>query len=131
MAWCHIQREVYQSLDPNPPHSVLTAMVKDRGGTQCCLVLHISLKLVFSSFQVTDHEVECDPKFRLFLHTTSEPQTVPHQLAAYTSTLFYQQSRQCIEEELLDTFMVQEKARLENESSALRQVSRISLLLLL
>ncbi|XP_025098007.1 LOW QUALITY PROTEIN: dynein gamma chain, flagellar outer arm-like [Pomacea canaliculata] len=78
---------------------------------------------------VTDHEVECDPKFRLFLHTTSEPQTVPHQLAAYTSTLFYQQSRQCIEEELLDTFMVQEKARLENESSALRQEKEENMLM--
>lgn len=70
---------------------------------------------------VTDHEVECDPRFRLFLHTTVEPQAVPQQLAAYTSVLFFQQSRNCVEEELLDTFMAHEKARLENESSALRQ----------
>ena len=71
---------------------------------------------------MTDHEVECDPKFRLFLHTTGEPQTVPHALAAYTSILFFQQSRHCVEEELLNIFMAHEKARLENESSALRQV---------
>jgi hypothetical protein len=62
---------------------------------------------------VTDHEVECDPRFRLFLHTTGEP---------YTSVLFFQLSRKCVEEELLNIFMVHEKARLENESSALRQV---------
>ncbi|XP_070190368.1 uncharacterized protein [Littorina saxatilis] len=70
---------------------------------------------------VTDHEVECDPKFRLFLHTTGESQTVPHSLAAYTSVLFFQQSRHCVEEELLNIFMAHEKSRLENESSALRQ----------
>lgn len=71
---------------------------------------------------MTDHDVECDPRFRLFLHTTLEPQAVPHQLAAHTSTVFFQQSRQCIEEELLDKFMAHEKARLENESAALKQV---------
>ncbi|GFN75495.1 dynein beta chain, ciliary [Plakobranchus ocellatus] len=70
---------------------------------------------------VSDHEVECDPKFRLFLHCTSEPHHVPLQLAAYTSVTFYQQCRQCVEEELLDTFMAQEKSRLDNEQKALRQ----------
>ena len=73
-------------------------------------------------WQVTDHEVECDPRFRLFLHMTGEPQTIPHSLAAYTSVLFFQQNRRCVEEELLNIFMAHEKARLENESSTLRQV---------
>ncbi|XP_076466964.1 uncharacterized protein LOC143298129 [Babylonia areolata] len=79
---------------------------------------------------VTDHEVECDPKFRLFLHTTGEPQTIPHYLAAYTSVLFFQQNRQCVEEELLNIFMAHEKSRLENESSTLRQEKEESMLLL-
>ncbi|XP_059166583.1 dynein axonemal heavy chain 8-like [Physella acuta] len=70
---------------------------------------------------VTDHEVECDPRFRLFLHTTSEPHTCPLHLAACTAVTFYQQSRADVEEELLDAFMKQEKSRLENEQTALRE----------
>ncbi|KAK6187606.1 hypothetical protein SNE40_005595 [Patella caerulea] len=70
---------------------------------------------------VEDHEVECDPGFRLFLHTTVEPHVVPQKLAAYTSILYFQQSRECIEEELLDKFMEHEKSRLENERTQLRQ----------
>ncbi|CAL1527205.1 unnamed protein product [Lymnaea stagnalis] len=70
---------------------------------------------------VTDHEVECDPKFRLFVHTTSEPHACPQQLAAATSVTFYQQSREDVEEELLDVFMAQEKARLDNEMTTLRE----------
>ena len=97
------------------------------------MFIHVSLiQWLLSSYlsvhallQVTDHEVECDPKFRLFLHTTGEPQTIPHYLAAYTSVLYFQQNRQCVEEELLDIFMAHEKARLENESTALRQVGRL------
>ncbi|WAR07684.1 DYHG-like protein [Mya arenaria] len=34
---------------------------------------------------VEDHEVECDPRFRLFLHTTVEPHMVPQSLAAYAA----------------------------------------------
>ncbi|ESO89151.1 hypothetical protein LOTGIDRAFT_229063 [Lottia gigantea] len=70
---------------------------------------------------VEDHEVECEPGFRLYLHTTVEPHVVPQKLAAYTSVLYYQQSRYCVEEELLDTFMKHEKSRLENERIQLRQ----------
>ena len=72
--------------------------------------------------QVEDHEVECDPKFRLYLHTTVEPHMVSAQLAAYASVMYFQQFRQCIEEELLDRFMAHEKSRLEDERTALRQV---------
>ncbi|KAK6987321.1 dynein heavy chain 5 axonemal, partial [Biomphalaria glabrata] len=70
---------------------------------------------------VTDHEVECDPKFRMFLHTTSEPHVCPSELAACTSVTFFQQSRADVEEELLDIFMAQEKSRLNNELTTLRQ----------
>ncbi|XP_067674368.1 uncharacterized protein [Haliotis asinina] len=70
---------------------------------------------------VEDHEVECDPHFRLFLHTTVEPHQVPQQLAAYSSVMYFQQCRQCVEEKLLDVFMAHEKSRLENERTALRQ----------
>ena len=72
--------------------------------------------------QVEDHEVECDPKFRLYLHTTVEPHIVAPQLAAYASVMYFQQFRQCIEEDLLDRFMALEKTRLEDERTALRQV---------
>ena len=75
------------------------------------------------TLQVEDHEVECDPKFRLYLHTTVEPHMVPAQLAAYASVMYFQQFRQCIEEELLDRFMAHEKSRLEDERTALRQVN--------
>ncbi|KAL5010133.1 hypothetical protein ScPMuIL_012438 [Solemya velum] len=69
---------------------------------------------------VEDHEVECDPHFRLFMHTTVEPHMVPEQLAAYTSVIFFQQYRKCVEDELLDRFMAHEKSRLEDERTALR-----------
>ena len=48
---------------------------------------------------------------------------VPAQLAAYASVMYFQQFRQCIEEELLDRFMAHEKSRLEDERTALRQVN--------
>ncbi|CAG5121560.1 unnamed protein product, partial [Candidula unifasciata] len=70
---------------------------------------------------VADHEVECDPGFRLFLHTTTEPQMCPHELAVLTSVIFFQLSRAGIEEELLDVFMAQEKSRLDTEQTALRK----------
>ncbi|KAL4232681.1 hypothetical protein ACF0H5_007369 [Mactra antiquata] len=70
---------------------------------------------------VEDHEVECDPKFRLYLHTTVEPHMVPQQLAAYASVMYFQLYRKDVEEELLNRFMAHEKARLEDEQSALRQ----------
>lgn len=83
-------------------------------------MLHIN-KTLFH-IQVEDHEVECDPKFRLFMHTTVEPYMVPSHLAAYCSVMFFQQSRTCIEEEFLDRFLAKEKSRIEDERIALRQV---------
>ena len=74
--------------------------------------------------QVEDHEVECDPRFRLYIHTTVEPHMVPQQLAAYASVMYFQLFRHDVEEELLDRFMAHEKSRLEDERTALRQVGR-------
>lgn len=76
-------------------------------------------------FQVGDHEVECDPKFRLYLHTTAEPHMIPEWLGAYTGVIFFHMTRQDIEEELLDRFMAQEKARLEDEKTALTNVTNV------
>ncbi|XP_053397319.1 dynein axonemal heavy chain 5-like isoform X6 [Mercenaria mercenaria] len=70
---------------------------------------------------VEDHEVECDPRFRLYLHTTVEPHMVPQQLAAYASVMYFQLYRKDVEEELLNRFMAHEKSRLEDEQTALRQ----------
>lgn len=76
------------------------------------------------TFQVEDHEVECDPRFRLFLHTTVEPHMVPPHLAAYSSVIYFQRSRADIEETLLDRFIYQEKSKLEEERVSLLQVKR-------
>ena len=74
--------------------------------------------------QVEDHEVECDPKFRLFLHTTVEPHDVPQTLAAYCTVMYFQQSRHCLEVELMERFKAKkEKSRSEEERQALRVVS--------
>ncbi|XP_071504103.1 dynein axonemal heavy chain 5-like [Diadema antillarum] len=64
---------------------------------------------------VADHEVECHPNFRLYLHTTCQPHAVPHSLAAYTAVMSFYQTREDCEEELLDRFMALEKARLEED----------------
>ncbi|XP_030850579.1 dynein heavy chain 8, axonemal isoform X3 [Strongylocentrotus purpuratus] len=64
---------------------------------------------------VADHEVECHPGFRLYLHTTCQPHCVPDELAAYTSVMYFYQTREDCEEELLDRFMTLEKARLEED----------------
>ncbi|XP_052708586.1 uncharacterized protein LOC128183562 isoform X10 [Crassostrea angulata] len=80
----------------------------------------INGKLKFK-ITVEDHEVECDPRFRLFLHTTVEPHIVPRHLAAYTSVIYFQRSRADIEETLLDRFIFQEKSKLEEERVSLLQ----------
>ncbi|XP_071954985.1 uncharacterized protein [Antedon mediterranea] len=64
---------------------------------------------------VADHEVECNPSFRLYLHTTNQPHTIPNCLAAYTSVQYFYQTAEDCEEELLDRFMQLEKARLEED----------------
>ncbi|BFZ10055.1 hypothetical protein BsWGS_13094 [Bradybaena similaris] len=100
----------------------LSSLVKDQRFTStiqnCSNFIHGKARF---KVIVADHEVECDPGFRLFFHTTTEPHMYPHELAVLTSGIFFQQSRAGIEEELLDIFMAQEKSRLDNEQTALRK----------
>lgn len=56
------------------------------------------------TLQVGDHEVECNPNFRLFLHTASLPQDIPPELAAYTTLIYNQTTRNGIKTELLDRY---------------------------
>ena len=74
--------------------------------------------------QVGDHEVECQPHFRLYLHTTSLPHEVPPELGAYMSIIYFHETRLDVEEELLNRFMALEKSRLEDERTTLLQVGR-------
>ena len=69
-----------------------------------------------------DHEVECQPHFRMYLHTTCSAHQVAPELAAYVSLVSWQLSRQDVSEELLDRFMMKEKQRLNDEKDALMQV---------
>ena len=69
-----------------------------------------------------DHEVECQPHFRMFLHTTTPAHLVPGELAAYVSLIYFHQTRNDIELELLDRFMQREKGRLDEERSTLLEV---------
>ena len=68
-----------------------------------------------------NHEIECNPRFRLFLHTVSEPREIPVELAAYTLVINYKLMRQDIEEELLDRFLILAKPRVDSEKLALLQ----------
>ncbi|XP_074662754.1 uncharacterized protein LOC141915202 [Tubulanus polymorphus] len=70
---------------------------------------------------VGDHEVECQPSFRLFIHTSTEPHLIPHILCAYVNVIRFNLSRSCIEEELLDRFMKKEKTRLKEEETILNE----------
>ena len=60
-------------------------------------VLHTYLLI-----QVGDHEVECSPSFKLYLHTSSWPQYIPCELAAYTTLVYYQNTRESAKMQLLD-----------------------------
>nr|CAB3238692.1 dynein heavy chain 8, axonemal-like [Phallusia mammillata] len=64
---------------------------------------------------VGDHEVECNPNFRLYLHTATLPQDVPPEIAAYTTLVYMQSTREGVQSELLDRFMRLEKPRLRDE----------------
>ena len=74
-------------------------------------------------FQVGDHEVECQPDFRLYLQTTQPSHRIPAELAAHVSIVNFQLSRDDVTDELLDRFMVKEKQRLNDEKDSLRQAS--------
>ncbi|CAK8694917.1 unnamed protein product [Clavelina lepadiformis] len=64
---------------------------------------------------VGDHEVECHPSFRLYLHTATLPQDVPPEVAAYTTLVYNQTTRDGVKTQLLDRFMRLEKPRLRDE----------------
>lgn len=70
-------------------------------------------------------EIECNPNFRLFLHTVSEPVTIPEILAAYTVVINYTLVRNDVEEELLDRFLVLAKPRIDVEKFGLLQVTEM------
>ena len=70
--------------------------------------------------------MESQPHFRLYLHTTSLPHTVPPELAAYVSIVYFHQGRPDVEEELLNRFMKHEKSRVEDERRTLLQVMLVS-----
>jgi len=67
-------------------------------------------------------EIECNPNFRLFLHTVSEPIQISEVLAAYTVVINYNLVRNDVEEELLDRFLVLAKPRIDVEKFGLLQV---------
>ena len=73
-----------------------------------------------------NQEIECNPKFRLFLHTISEPTSIPDDLASYTVVINYSLNRYDIEEELLDKFLLLAKPRIDSERYGLLQVIELS-----
>ncbi|CAE1271156.1 DNAH [Acanthosepion pharaonis] len=71
---------------------------------------------------VGDHEVECKPSFRLYLHTSSEAFEVGDFLAAFTKRLTFPQSVDCLTIQLLLRCQNQEKNRVKEERSHLLQI---------
>ena len=67
--------------------------------------------------------MECSPKFRMYLHTTSESHEVPAGIATYVLIIYFHMIRSDIEEELLDRCMAKEKSRVDEEKMTLLQVS--------
>ncbi|XP_066569884.1 dynein axonemal heavy chain 8 [Amia ocellicauda] len=76
-----------------------------------------------SPFKITvgDHQVECQPGFRLVLHTTGVPEEVPAEIAAFCTTLYFYQDQEGLSEQLLDSFVLLEKIRLGTEYSTLQK----------
>ena len=66
--------------------------------------------------------MEIDPGFRLFLHTSLEPQYIREELAAVTTVLRLDQSRDDTMEQMLDRFLTLEKPRLQEERRNLQKV---------
>ncbi|XP_075255403.1 dynein axonemal heavy chain 5-like isoform X4 [Convolutriloba macropyga] len=71
--------------------------------------------------KVANEEVEIDPGFRLFLHTSLEPQYIREELAAVTTVLRLDQSRDDTMEQMLDRFLTLEKPRLQEERRNLQK----------
>ena len=66
--------------------------------------------------------MECQPQFRMYLHTSAMPHRVPPALMAHVAVIYFCQTRADIEEELLDRFMAHEKSRMDEEKTALLDV---------
>ncbi|XP_053567991.1 uncharacterized protein LOC128657631 [Bombina bombina] len=70
---------------------------------------------------VAEHEVECNPGFRVYLHSTCMPEDIPPEVASYCNILYFYQDREGLLMQLLDRFVQQEKPRLKEEHSLLKQ----------
>ncbi|CAF0814844.1 unnamed protein product, partial [Brachionus calyciflorus] len=68
-----------------------------------------------------NQEIECNPKFRLFLHTGNDTTEIPDHLAAYTLVINFKLVRADLEEELLDRFLQLAKPRIDSERYGLLQ----------
>jgi dynein heavy chain len=55
----------------------------------------------------------------MYLHTTAMPHEVPPEMAAHVGLLYFDQTREDVEEQLLDRFMRREKIRLDEEKRSL------------
>lgn len=62
---------------------------------------------------VGEHEIECQPGFRLVLATTFSSKSVPSSIAAYVNVVEFSQSRDGLEEMFLDRFLRLEKPRMQ------------------
>ncbi|CAF1032650.1 unnamed protein product [Adineta ricciae] len=71
--------------------------------------------------QLGQQEIECSPKFRLYLHTIIQPVFIPKELAAYTLILNYHLTLNDLEEIFLSRFMVKEKPHIDVEQYTLLQ----------
>ncbi|CAF3476774.1 unnamed protein product [Rotaria socialis] len=71
--------------------------------------------------QIGQQEIECSPKFRLYLHTITQPIFIPKELAAYTLTLCFHVTLNDLEEIFLNRFMSEEKKHIHTEQHALLQ----------
>lgn len=63
---------------------------------------------------VGEHEIECQPGFRLVMATTFPCQAVPASIAAYVNVVEFSQSRDGLEEMFLDRFLRLEKPRMQD-----------------
>ena len=68
--------------------------------------------------------MECDPNFRMYFHTSSQPHDIPAEIAAYIGIVLFQQTRADAEVDFLDVFMTLEKTRLCSDKKALVQVNK-------
>ena len=66
--------------------------------------------------------MECNPDFRLYLHTSTPIHEIPAELAKDVLLVDFDQTRADVEDILLDVFTKQEKSRISDELRLLGQV---------